>query len=251
MKIKAVIVDDELIAREVLQNYLTKYCPVVEVAGQAQDIREAVPLIRSVQPRLVFLDVEMPFGNAFDILEACGDQPFETIFITAFSEYSMKALNRSAAYYILKPIDITELVTAVNKVQESLLKKEELNRNRLILENLKRKPDQQQVVLPTMQGFDVIRTNEITMLQAKGNFTEVRLSNGTHKLICKFLKHFDDLLEHPFVRVHRSFIVNLQYIKSYSKGAGGYLTLHDGSEIEVSASYKEQLLKELGVSGHS
>lgn len=250
MKIRSVIVDDELIAREVLSNYLAKYCPVVEVAGQAQHIKEAVPMIRELKPQLVFLDVEMPFGNAFDILEACADQPFETIFITAYSEYSMKALNRSAAYYILKPIDITELVAAVNKVQEGILKSEELNRNRLLLENLKQKPGQQQVVLPTMQGFDVIKTSEITKLQAKGNFTEVYLANGTHKLICKFLKHFDELLDPPFIRVHRSFIINLDYIKSYSKGAGGYVTLTDGSEIEVSASCKEQLLRELGVPGH-
>ena len=246
MKLKSIIVDDELIARNVLDNYLTKYCPSVELIGQAQHIKEAVPMIQSLQPHLVFLDVEMPYGNAFDVLEACGDQKFETIFITAFSEYSMKALNRSAAYYILKPIDITELITAVNKVQETILKEEELNRNRILLQNLKAKPGQQQIVLPTMQGFDVIKTADITKLQAKGNFTEVHLTNGTHKLICKFLKHFDDLLEAPFIRVHRSYIVNLNFIKSYSKSAGGYVTLHDGSEIEVSASYKEQLLKSLG-----
>ena len=133
MKLKSIIVDDELIARNVLENYLKKYCPSVELIGQAQHIKEAVPMIQSLQPQLVFLDVEMPYGNAFDVLEACGDQKFETIFITAFSEYSMKALNRSAAYYILKPIDITELITAVNKVQETILKEEELNRNRIFL----------------------------------------------------------------------------------------------------------------------
>lgn len=247
MNIRSIIVDDELIARNVLENYLTRYCPSVELVGQAEHIKEAVPLIQSLQPQLVFLDVEMPFGNAFDILEACGDQPFETIFITAFSEYSMKALNRSAAYYILKPIDITELIAAVNKVQDTILRKEEFSRNRILLQNLKLKPDQQQVVLPTMQGFDVIKTSNIVKLQAKGNFTEVYLTDGTRKLICKFLKHFDDLLEDPFMRVHRSFIVNQQFIRSYSKGAGGYITLQDGSEIEVSASYKEQLMKRLGV----
>lgn len=247
MKIRSILVDDELIARNVLEGYLKKYCPAVEVVGQAQHIKEAVPMIQSLQPQLVFLDVEMPFGNAFDILEACADQSFETIFVTAFSEYSMKALNMSAAYYILKPIDITELVTAVNKVQETILNKEEFSRNRVLLQNLKREPGQQQIVLPTMQGFDVIKTSDITKLQAKGNFTEVYLTDGTHKLICKFLKHFDDLLEAPFIRVHRSFIVNQHFIKSYSKGAGGYITLQDGSEIEVSASYKEDLMKRLGV----
>ena len=246
MKLKSIIVDDELIARNVLETYLKKYCPSVEVIGQAQHIKEAVPMIQTLKPQLVFLDVEMPYGNAFDVLEACGEQKFETIFITAFSEYSMKALNRSAAYYILKPIDITELVAAVSKVQETVIKEEELNRNRILLQNLKLKPEQQQIVLPTMQGFDVIKTADITKLQAKGNFTEVYLTNGTYKLICKFLKHFDDLLEAPFIRVHRSYIVNLNFIKSYSKSAGGYVTLQDGSEIEVSASYKEHLLKSLG-----
>ena len=246
MKIKTIIVDDELIARNVLDNYLKKYCPVVEVVGQAQHIKEAVPMIRSLQPQLVFLDVEMPFGNAFDILEACQDQRFETIFITAYAEYSLKALNRSAAYYILKPIDITELVAAVNKVQMVLLKAEEFNRTQILLQNLKLKPEQQQIILPTLQGFDVIKTSSITKLQAKGNFTEVHLTDGSCKLICKFLKHFDELLDSPFVRIHRSFIVNLNYIKSYSKGAGGFVTLFDGSEIEVSSTYKDQLLKTLG-----
>jgi two-component system LytT family response regulator len=243
MKIKAVIVDDELIAREVLENYLTKYCPVVEIIGQAQHIKEAVPMIQSLQPQLVFLDVEMPYGNAFDVLEACQDQQFETIFITAYSEYSLRALNMSAAYYILKPIDITELISAVNKVQLSILKTEDFNRAKILLQNLKLQPEKQQIILPTLQGFDVIKTEHIIKLQANGNFTDVYLADGSCKMICKFLKHFDELLSTPFVRVHRSFIVNTRFIKSYSKSAGGFVTLLDGSEIEVSATHKEQLLK--------
>ena len=243
MKIKTVIVDDELIAREVLENYLKKYCPVVEVIGQAQHIKEAVPMIQSLQPQLVFLDVEMPYGNAFDVLEACQDQQFETIFITAYSEYSLRALNMSAAYYILKPIDITELISAVNKVQLSILKTEDFNRTKILLQNLKLQPEKQQIILPTLQGFDVIKTENIIKLQANGNFTDVYLIDGSCKMICKFLKHFDELLSTPFVRVHRSFIVNTRFIKSYSKSAGGFVTLLDGSEIEVSATHKEQLLK--------
>lgn len=243
MKIKAVIVDDEAIAREVLENYLQKYCPVVEVVGRAQHIREAVPLIQSLQPQLVFLDVEMPYGNAFDVLEACQGQQFETIFITAYSEYSLQALNKSAAYYILKPIDITELIAAVNKVQLAILKQEDFNRTSILLQNLKLQPEQQQVILPTLQGFDVIKADNMVKLQANGNFTDVYLADGSCKMICKFLKHFDELLGPPFVRVHRSFIVNTRYIKSYSRSAGGFVTLHDGSEIEVSATHKEQLMK--------
>ena len=243
MKIKAVIVDAELIAREVLENYLAKYCPVVEVIGQAQHIKEAVPMIQLLQPQLVFLDVEMPYGNAFDVLEACQDQQFETVFITAYSEYSLRALNMSAAYYILKPIDITELISAVNKVQLSILRSEDLNRTKILLQNLKLQPEKQQIILPTLQGFDVIKAENIVKLQANGNFTDVYLADGSCKMICKFLKHFDELLGAPFVRIHRSFIVNTRFIKSYSKSAGGFVTLLDGSEIEVSATHKDQLLK--------
>jgi two-component system, LytTR family, response regulator len=246
MKIKAVIVDDELIAREVLANYLKKYCPIVEVLAEAQNIKEAVPLIKELQPQLVFLDVEMPYGNAFDVLEACNGQEFETIFITAYSEYSLKALNLSAAYYILKPIDITELIAAVNKVQLALLKKDDFNRTKILLDNLKSSPEKQQIILPTLQGFDVIKTADITKLEANGNFTDVYLTDGTKKMICKFLKHFDDLLTAPFIRIHRSFIVNTNFIKSYSKSAGGYVTLLDGSEMEVSVTYKEQFIKAVG-----
>ena len=120
-KIRSVIVEDEKAAREVLKNYLQKYCPQIEVLGEAENIKQAVPLIHEMQPHLVFLDVEMPFGNAFDVLEACKDLHFETIFVTAFSEYSLKALNQSAAYYLLKPISIEELIVAVNKVQQQSL----------------------------------------------------------------------------------------------------------------------------------
>ena len=240
MKISAVIIDDEKIARDVLRNYLTKYCPQVEILGEAENIKEAVPLIAEKLPQLVFLDVEMPFGNAFDVLEATSKFSYETIFITAFSQYSLQALNKSASYYILKPIDIQELILAVNKVAESLEKKESFNRNKILLENLKLQPEKQQLILPTLQGFDVVKTENIVRLQADGNFTQVYLIDGTKKMVCRFLKHFDDLLESPFVRVHRSHIVNTTFVKSYHKN--GEILLHDGAEIEVSVTYKDSFL---------
>lgn len=241
MKIRALIVDDEKTARNVLRNYVTKYCPQVEILGEAENIKEAVPKIQELRPDLVFLDVEMPFGNAFDVLEATAEIPYETIFITAFSEYSLKALNKSASYYILKPIDIQELILAVNKVAESLEKKEELNRNRILLENLKQKPEKQQIILPTLQGFDVAKVHEIVRLQADGNFTQVYLKDGSRKMVCRFLKHFDELLDFPLVRVHRSHIVNFNYVKSYHKN--GEIILQDDTEIEVSVTYKDNFLK--------
>lgn len=240
MKISAVIIDDEKIARDVLRNYLTKYCPQVEILGEAENIKEAVPLIAQKLPQLVFLDVEMPFGNAFDVLEATSEFSYETIFITAFSQYSLQALNKSASYYILKPIDIQELILAVNKVAESLENKESFNRNKILLQNLKLKPEKQQLILPTLQGFDVVKTEDILRLQADGNFTQVYLNDGSKKMVCRFLKHFDELLEIPFVRVHRSHIINSNFVKSYHKN--GEIILKDGTEIEVSGTYKEGFL---------
>lgn len=241
-KIRSVIVEDELAAREVLKNYLSKYCPQVEVIGEAQNIKEAVPLLHELQPELVFLDVEMPFGNAFDVLEACKELQFETIFVTAFSEYSLKALNQSAAYYLLKPISIEELIIAVNKVHEHLLNHEIFNRNKIIVENFREtKPEKQQVILPTLEGFEVVKMEEIVRLRGNGNFTDIYLSNGNKKMVCRFLKHFAEILPHPFVRVHKSHIINSNCVKSYNKG--GTLTLNDGSEIEVSPTYKDDFLK--------
>jgi two-component system LytT family response regulator len=205
-KIRSVIVEDEAAAREVLKNYLSKYCPQVEVVGEAHNFKEAVPLLHDLTPQLVFLDVEMPFGNAFDVLEACKDLHFETIFVTAFSEYSLRALNQSAAYYLLKPISIEELILAVSKVHQQLINQVIFNRNKIIVENFHEKqPEKQQVI------------------------------------VCRFLKHFSEILPLPFIRVHKSHIINLHFVKAYNKG--GYVTMNDESEIEVSATYKEEFLR--------
>ena len=126
-KIKSVIVEDEIAAREALKSYIQKYCPQIELVGEAYNSKEGIQLINEIKPQLAFLDVEMPFGNAFDVLEGCKDVYFETIFVTAFSEYSLKALNQSAAYYLLKPVSIEELILAVNKVQQQLQNKQRKN----------------------------------------------------------------------------------------------------------------------------
>jgi two-component system LytT family response regulator len=241
-KIKSVIVEDEATAREVLKTFLSKYCPQVEIIGEAQNIKEAVPLLHDLQPQLVFLDVEMPFGNAFDVLEACKDLSFETIFVTAFSEYSLKALNQSAAYYLLKPISIEELVTAVSKVHLQILNQETFNRNKIIVENFhETKPGKQQVILPTLEGFEVVKMEDIVRLRGNGNFTDLHLANESKKMVCRFLKHFTEILPFPFIRVHKSHIINVNFVKAYNKG--GYVTLYDNTEIEVSATYKEAFLK--------
>ena len=245
-KIRTVIVEDELSAREVLKNYVAKYCPQLEVVGEAQNCKDAIHVLHELQPQLVFLDVEMPFGNAFDVLEGCKDLYFETIFATAFSEYSLRALNQSAAYYLLKPIGIEELIQAVNKVQQHIINNEIFNRNRIMVENFREPhPERQRVILPTLEGFEVERIEDILRLQGNGNFTDVyfRKKIKSKKMVCRLLKYFDEILPHPFMRVHKSHIINTTAIKSYLKNSGGIIVLEDDTEIEISPAYKESFLK--------
>jgi two-component system LytT family response regulator len=244
MKIQSVIVEDESSAREALKSYLAKYCPQIEVIGEASNAKEAILGLHEWKPQLIFLDVEMPFGNAFDVLDNCKDIYFETIFVTAYSEYSLRALNQSASYYLLKPINIEELIIAVNKIQTHILNQEIINRNQILLENFREsRPEKRQVILPTLEGFEVVKMENIIRLQGNGNFTDIYLRDKTKKMVCRFLKHFEEILPPPFIRVHKSHIINVDYVKSYHKNSGGYVLLEDGNEIEVSPAYKENFLR--------
>jgi len=242
-KIKTVIIEDESAAQKALQSYLQKYCPQVEIIGTAFNGTDGIELLKNTNPQLVFLDVEMPFANAFDVLDACKHINFQTIFVTAFTQYAIQALNISAAYYLLKPVNIEELIVAVNKVVENLQKETYFNHNQMVMHNLHHSTDQQQLVLPTLEGFDVVTVKEVVRLKGNGNFTNVYTTDGKDFMVCRFLKHFEDILPKQFARIHKSHIVNTQFIKSYHKGSGGFVTLLNDTEVEVSASYKDSLLK--------
>jgi len=240
-KIKCVIVEDEDIAREVLISYLTKYCPQVEVLAHADNARTAVEVIHKHQPDLLFLDVEIPYGNAFDVLEACQDLTFQTIFVTAYSEYALRALNASASYYLLKPLNIEDLIKAVAVAQEEIENKEKIDRTEILLEQIKQ-PDSklQKLVIPTIHGFEVVRLQDVVRLQANGNFTDIIMEKSSKKMACRFLKHYEDILDFPFLRVHRSHIINCDFVRAYNKG--GFIELMNGDEVELSSSYKDAFL---------
>lgn len=164
--------------------------------------------------------------------------------MTAFSEYSLRALNQSAAYYLLKPVSIEELIVAVNKVQGHIYNHEMLNRNKVLVENFReQQPEKQQVILPTLEGFEVVRMEQIMRLQGNGNFTDIYFRNKTKKMVCRLLKYFDEILPYPFMRVHKSHIINVHTVKAYHKSSGGYVVLEDETEIEISPSYKDDFLR--------
>jgi len=248
MVLKAVIVDDEVSGRETLSHYIQKYCEDVEVVGFGDSVKSGLEVIAKCRPDILFLDVEMPYGNAFDLLEQVNEITFETVFVTAFSNYAMKALNCSAAYYILKPIDIDELVSAVDKIKAQREKSKEFIHTKILIENINIANKQlQKIVLPTMEGFEVVQVKDIIRCQANDNFTDIILAEGKKMLICRTLKHFEGLLEdYDFMRVHKSHLINIQFIKRYRKGKGGQVVMSDGSEIDVSPAKKQDLLDRFG-----
>jgi len=246
-KITALIIDDEQDSRETLRRYLGKYCPQVNILEECANIIEARAAILKKQPQLVFLDIEMPHGNAFDLLEQWGEIDFEIIFITAFSQYAIQAFNLSAAHYLLKPVDIEELEKAVATVEASLNKKEKLSHAKILLENIAALHSQnRKLVLPMMEGFEVVKMNEIIYCEADDNFTCFHFKDGRKTLICRSLKFYETALnDFGFHRIHRSHLVNLDYISRYVKGKGGSVVMENGKELQVSSNKKTELLSRI------
>jgi two-component system LytT family response regulator len=238
---KAVIIDDEKDSREILANYVTRYCPDVTVCGFGSSVATGLEVIEKHQPDIVFLDIEMPYGNGFDLLDKVKKVTFETVFVTAFDNYAIQALNQSAAYYLLKPIDIDELIKAVDKIRKEREADNYTQHARVLLDNIK--SGTQKIMLPTMEGFEIMTISNILYCEAADNFTKFYFENGAPLLICRTLKYFEDILQpHRFLRIHRSYLVNPDFVIRYSKGKGGYVTMKNNQELEVSPSKKKEFL---------
>ena len=240
MKLNAIIVEDEETSREILRNYLKKYCPNVNVMAEAANVDEALVAIRANDPDLVFLDVEMPFGNAFDLLDKVGERTFETVFVTAYNHYAIDALNAHASYYLMKPISIEDLIKAVDYVAEIKTKENALQDQVLIP---KTNTVHGKITIPQQDGFEVLDTSSILYCKADDNYTEIYLNNNKKKLVSKTLKYFEEALnDGSFARVHKSYLVNVNEITKYVKGKGGSVVLSNGKQIIVAASRKAELL---------
>lgn len=239
MELRAIIIEDESNSREILRNYLLKYCKDVVLKGEAASIQEGLELIKKNDLDLVFLDVEMPFGNAFDLLEQVPDRTFETVFVTAYNQYAIDALNNHAAYYLMKPINIDELIKAVEYVAEIKMKEDALD-DRIIQPKIKNVEGK--ITLPQQDGFQVLNVTDIVFCKADDNYTEIHLENKKI-LVSKTLKYFEEALsEFPFARIHKSYLVNVNEIVKYKKGKGGSVIVSNGRELTVSASKKKDLL---------
>ncbi len=241
--IRAVIIDDEKLARDVIFNYLNEYCPDVEVVAQASSVKTALSAIQKTTPDLVFLDIEMPDGTGFDLLSRFDKIDFKIIFVTAYSEYAIKAFRFSAIDYLLKPLKIDELIDAVERVRSAGATGISSEIISSLLNNLRSSsPKQSTLIIPNIKGFEVLRVSEIIMCQADGYCTNFHLSGNRKVVSSKNLKHFDGLLEDQnFLRVHHSYLVNLDHVTGYTRQ--GEILLSEGMKAFLGDSYKNEFVK--------
>jgi two-component system LytT family response regulator len=244
--ISAIIVDDEPYSCETLSTLLERYCTEVKVVAVCNSGAAALEAIPRQQPQLVFLDIEMPHMNGFELLVKLPAINFELIFTTSYDQYAIKAIRFSALDYLLKPIDREELVKAVQKVSQR--QHPPLPQQLEILLQKLQQPVTPilKIAMPTMEGLQMIAVESIISCASDSNYTVLLLKNK-HKIIAsRTMKEVEEMLgDHSFMRVHHSYIVNLNEINKYIKGEGGYLIMSDGSTVDVSRSRKEMLLKKL------
>ncbi|MFA6483418.1 MAG: LytTR family DNA-binding domain-containing protein [Bacteroidales bacterium] len=225
----ALIVDDELFGRENLKKIIETYCPEVEILACADSVVSAKEMVINHHPDVVFLDINMPVLDGFDFLKEYDDRKFMVVFFSAHDEYGIKAVKAGAVDYLLKPINIKELKLTVKKLL--CLK----DKTTTIEPGFEIELDKDKIVLPAAHGFDVFPIDDIIRLEADGCYTKVILLNEKSRLISHTLKDFEEKLsKKQFFRIHKSHLINLKYIKSYSTAGGYKVTMTDGSRIEIS-----------------
>ena len=237
--IKAIIVDDEENARLILKNFVSEYCPSVTIIAEADDVKSAVKLINKNEIDLVFLDIEMPNENGFALFDYFNKPTFDTIFCTAYSEFAIKAFEVSATDYLLKPIGLTKLKEAIEKVEAKRLVKNTGNIEAL-KENLSQK-EIKKIGILIGDGIVFMDLNDILYFEADGSYTTIHHKNGSD-LTVKKIKHFEDLLssDKRFFRIHRSYLINVSLIKKYSKKEGLSVTYDERTLLPISREKKEE-----------
>lgn len=245
--INAIIIEDEQNNREYLSKLLKGHCPEIQLMGSAKDVATGLRAVWEHQPDLLFLDVEMPDGTGFDLLKQLPAEKFSVIFVTAYDHYALEAIRFCAIDYLLKPLKVQDLKTAVQKV---LIQREQQEENQLLrqlLTNLKQdNPKEKRIALPTQEEIILVKVSEIIRCEGENNYTGFHLRDGRYILVSRTLREFEELLEnHGFLRSHQSHLVNLAEVRSFVKSDGGYLLMNDGSKVKVSRHRKEKVLATL------
>ncbi|WP_128544546.1 LytR/AlgR family response regulator transcription factor [Larkinella soli] len=243
--IQALIIDDEVDGRETLRTALESYCPQVRLLTVCDHPVQGLEAIRSLKPDLVFLDIQMPQLSGFDLLQQVAPVDFEVIFVTAHDRYAIRAIRFSALDYLLKPIDVDDLLEAVRRVEERRLGPGSAHRYQSVLNNMQYRSRRiEKLAVPTLEGIEFFETDDIIFCRAEGNYTLLYLKNNRKKLVSRNLKDFESLLCEPdFCRVHHSALISMRHIQKYVRGDGGYVLLTDGYHVDISRRKKDEFLQ--------
>ncbi len=244
-KIRTVLLDDEPGSLITLEGLLARHCPQVAIVGSFQNPKEALKYIKKSPPDLLLIDIEMPFINAFHLLDQLKPVRFEVIFVTAFNDYALKAFKYAAIDYLLKPVNLDELVEAIQRVADKL-GKQKINEGQIdnLLDVMQTIPSGSVIIpLPTLSGIKLESSGNIILLEANGSYSYLEMISGKKELISKTLKDFEELLpEKDFCRIHHSYVINLNHVKEYLYGRGGSVIMSNGTQIEVSVRKRSDFL---------
>ncbi len=244
--IDAVVVDDEPESRENLCGLLRRFCPRVNVVAAVANIDEAQAAIDVHAPGLLFLDIEMPNGNGFDLLDRYSAPPADVVFVTAYEQYALNAIKRYALDYILKPIHVDELVRAVDR--KLLLDAPHRERMGLMRTEQQRMDSAKRIALPSAKGLQLVEIADIIRCEADDHYTTFHMVDKKRYVITRNLGEYEEMLApHGFFRIHHAHVVNLARVKRYVRGRGGYVVLDDGSHVDVSARRRDAFLVALGL----
>lgn len=246
--LKTIIIDDEESSLNALRQKLLQHCPEIDIIACSNYPQTGLEAIESLHPDLVFLDIEMPIMNGFNLLQNLGYKNFELIFVTAYDHYAIKAIRYSALDYLVKPVEIEALKEAVKRAVE---KKENLPNQRLelLLENaFNERRKFKKIAIPASDGLCFINVDDIVYLEASGNYTKFYLANKTKHLVSKTMKDFEEVLPHEiFIRIHNSYIINKQYVEKYIRGDGGQVVLFGNILLDISKRKKGDFLREISL----